>query len=292
MKYKLICNGDSWVFGCEIVDPLLVAKHPPELYVGEYDFTEENIDYRTERIWTTYIKEYLDCDTVNLSWPADDNKTILNRTIDYVIQEYITPGKSTEELVVIVGWTSPERNSWWWHDDKMPHNFRIWPHVEFFNNPEQKEFWKIYIKYLWNPEEYMTRYIMDNLTLQNFCIANNIKYLTYSSFYQIKQEHVSLWNKDFTEAIDQMYNTYYPIDDDISKTRGVKSFDWKKTWNLIKSPNYYMKDKEVCTFNQFIQKNLKDPYVGLHPNPEAHRIWAKEIARYLKSNILKNRQVI
>ena len=89
-----------------------------------------------------------------------------------------------------------------------------------------------------------------------------------------------------------MHNTYYPIDDDISKTRGVKSFDWKKTWNLIKSPNYYMKDKEVCTFNQFIQKNLKDPYVGQHPNPEAHRIWAKEIARYLKSNILKNRKVI
>lgn len=285
-KYKLICNGDSWVYGCEIVDPLLKAKYPKDVYVGEYDYEEENIDYRTDRIWTTYIKEYLDCDTVNLSWPADDNKTILNRTIDYITQEYLAPGESTDEIVVIVGWTSPERNSWWWNGDPLNHNFRLWPHVEHFIHPDQKEFWKIYVKFLSNPEEYMSRFIMDNLTLQSFCIANNIKYLTYNSFYHFKDEHVSTWNQDLKELIDSMQEIYYHIDSDVTKVRSTNSFDWKKSWDLIKTPNFYRKDEPISTFNQFIKANLKDPYIGLHPSPEGHKIWAKELANYLKEHII------
>lgn len=292
MKYKLICNGDSWTFGSEIVDPLIKAKYPPNVHVGQYDHEKENLSYRTERIWTTYIKEYLDCDTVNLAWPADDNKTILRRTIDYVTQEYLIPGKSTEELVVIVGWSSPERNSWWYKDNSQEYNFIIWPNNEHFRNQDQKEFWKLYIKYFWNPEEYMTRYIMDNLTLQNFCIANNIKHLAYSSFYQVPGKQVPEWNKNFSEAIDKMAEDYYHYDNDVSKTRNTKCFDWNKTWELIKFPNYYKKDQDICTFNEFIQANLKDPYEGQHPNPEAHRIWAKEIARYLKEYILNGVKLI
>jgi len=286
MKYKLICNGDSWVFGCEIVDPVLAARYPPDVYVGEYDFSEENIKYRTSRIWTTYIKEYLNCDTVNLAWPADDNKSILQRTVDYVTQEYLSAGKSTEELVVIVGWSSPERNSFWWKGEPSNHSFRLWPHIQHFVHPDQKKFWELYVRYLWNPEEYMSRYVMDNLTLQNFCIANNIKYLIYNSFYQFKDSHVSTWNQDLTKLIDSLSKVGYNIDSEITKERSVKTFDWKKSWDQIKTPNFYRKNKPVSTFNEFIQANLKDPYVGLHPNPEAHRIWAKEIARYLKEYIL------
>lgn len=287
MKYKVICNGDSWVFGCEIVDPLLKAQHPPDLYVGEYDFVEENINYRTDRIWPTYLREYLNCETVNLAWPADDNKTILQRTIDYVTQNYLATGKSTDELILIIGWSSPERNSWWWHDNTLPHNFRLWPHVKHFINKAQEKFWEIYVTYLWNPEEYVTRYILDNLNFQNFCIANNIKYLVYNSFYQIRHKHVSSWDQDLTELIDKLHKQTYSIDDPDTKKRSFVDFNWKDSWNQIKSPNYYRKNEPLGTFNQFIKSKLENPYVGLHPSPEAHKIWAQEIATYLKENIIK-----
>ena len=113
MKYQIICNGDSWTFGCELTDPEVDRKYggPVKVYRGEYDYFEENIPYRTARIWPTYLRRYLDCQTVNLSWPADDNTTIYNRTIDYVTREYLSKSRSTENLVIIIGWTSPERNS-------------------------------------------------------------------------------------------------------------------------------------------------------------------------------------
>ena len=127
---------------------------------------------------------------------------------------------------------------------------------------------------------------MDNLTLQSFCIANNIKYLTYNSFYHFKDEHVSTWNQDLKELIDSMQEVYYHIDSPITKERSTTSFDWKKSWDLIKTPNFYRKDEPISTFNQFIKANLKDPYIGLHPSPEGHKIWAKELANYLKEHII------
>lgn len=285
MKYKLVCNGDSWVFGCEIVDPKLVAKHPGA-YAGTYDYFEENINYRTDRIWTTFIREYLDCETVNISWPADDNTTILRRTIDYVTQEYLDKNKSTEELIVVVGWSSPERNSFWWKDSKINVHFRLWPHVKHFNNSQQEVFWKLYTRFLWHEEEYLTRYIMDNLTLQNFCIANNIKYLIYNSFYQISTEPVWTWNRNLTQAISELQIMPYNEDNPDTKVRTEHRMAWKKMWNQVKAPNFYKKDQKLSTFNEFILDKLENPYIGMHPSPQAHNLWAKELADYLKEHII------
>lgn len=288
MKYTLICNGDSWTFGCEITDPKLEEKYgdPKVVYRGTYDFFEENIPYRSQRIWPTYIKQFIDCETVNLGWPADDNKTILNRTIDYISSEYIAKGIPTDNIIVIVGWTSPERNSFWWKDDKWDWIFRLWPNVKHFDRPLQEEFWKIYVENMWTEAEFIPRYIMDNLQLQNFCLVNNIKYLMYDSFYQISGKHVNQWKMNIDFLIKKMKNYQYSIDNPESYERIVKMHDWANVWNQIKSPNFYKKGESGNTFNEFIQSKLKNPYIGLHPSPEAHLIWAKELANYLKEYII------
>ena len=41
-KLEIICDGDSWVFGCEIVGPELAAKFPNNTYPGTFDYYEEN----------------------------------------------------------------------------------------------------------------------------------------------------------------------------------------------------------------------------------------------------------
>lgn len=288
MKPTIVCNGDSWVFGCEITSPEIDEKYggPVDVYRGRYDYFEENDEYRMARIWPTYLKKYLDCETVNISWPADDNKTILYRTIDYITREYLTPKKSTEDLVVIIGWSSPERNSFWYKSENVDWHYRIWPHVQHFDDPPQEEIWKLYVEHMWNPEEYIPRYIIDNLTIKGFCESNNIKYLLFDSFYQVANAHVDKWHKPAMEqVIDKMKKHSYMVGYEKLK-REPLILNWLNIWNEIKFPYFYNKDKPNNTFNQFIKSNLENPYIGLHPSPEAHDIWAQEVARYLKKHIL------
>ena len=112
-QLEIICDGDSWVFGCEIVDPGLKEQYDDDVYVGYFDFEEANDAYRRPRIFSHHLSKLLDCKVTNLSWPADDNGTILRRTIEYISSEYLAKGRSTDNLLVMVGWSSPERNSFW-----------------------------------------------------------------------------------------------------------------------------------------------------------------------------------
>ena len=286
-KYEVICDGDSWTFGCEIVDPEVKKKYDrPGRYVGEYDFYEENDKYRTQRIWSTYLQEYLDCNTINISWPADDNTTILNRTINYITANYLSKGKSTENLIVIVGWTSPERNSFWYNDGELNWSFRVLPNVRHFDTPYQEEFWKLYVSYLWNREEYIPRFIMTNLQLQNFCRANNIKYVVYNSFYQTANKSVDEWEDlNVNNELSVMKASTF-IETGTTENRNVHTLDWYAMWDQISDTNFYKKDQKKNTFNSYIKEHCTNPYTGLHPSPEGHRAWAKELASYLTKVII------
>lgn len=290
MKPTIICNGDSWVFGCEITSPEIDKKYggPVDVYRGTYDFFDENDEYRIARIWPTYLKNYLDCETINIAWPADDNKTIVYRTIDYITRNYLATNKSTEDLVVIIGWSSPERNSFWYKSENVDWHFRLWPHVRHFDDPPQEEFWKLYVQHIWNPEEYIPRYIIDNITIKSFCEANKIKYLLFDSFYQVGGEHVDKWEKPPIEKVIEGMSKYVYASGYENLKREYNTIDWIKIWNEIKFPNFYYKYKNKNTFNDFIQSKLDNPYIGLHPSPEAHDIWAEEIATYLKKYILNS----
>ena len=150
-KLEIICDGDSWVFGCEIVNPELAKKYGKDVYCGEYDYFEENDEYRIPKIFPTHLGKLMDANIINLSYPADDNGTILNRTITYISNEYLAKNKPTDNLFVIVGWSSPERNVFYYKDDKINMRFRLWPQVKHFDSKAQEEFWKIYVTYLWHP---------------------------------------------------------------------------------------------------------------------------------------------
>mgnify|MGYP000881973219 CR=1 FL=1 len=178
-KLEIVCDGDSWVFGCEIVDPAIHATYPLGTYPGTYDYKEFNDAYRVPRIFPTYLAQLLDAEVTNLAYPADDNGTILNRTMVYLSKEYIAKGRSTENLLVIVGWSSPERNVFWYKDGNYAERFRLWPNVPHFYSKAQEDFWKIYVEYLWHPEEYMPRYVMNVLQLQNFCNNHGIKWMCF-----------------------------------------------------------------------------------------------------------------
>ena len=290
---EVICDGDSWVFGCEIVDPELSSTYPFSTHPGAYDYLKENDYYRVPKIFPSHLAKLLNVPVTNLSWPADDNGTILRRTINYISQKYLANNLSTEKLFVIIGWTSPERNSFWYKDNKLSHLFRLWPQVEHFDAPAQKSFWELYVTYLWNEEEYIPRYVLNVLQLQNFCQSNNIKWMCFNSFYQTPNANPWDWQDlKITDEVSRLQGkigahvyqqSTNPLD------RKTHSNDYSALWNSIDSVRFYKKDHINNTFKSYIEdtnNSVSTPLTGWHPSPEGHEAWAKELVRYIKEHKL------
>lgn len=290
---EIICDGDSWTFGCEIADPEISKRYSADTHPGAYDFIAENDSYRIPKIFSTHLSELLNVPVTNLSWPADDNGTILRRTINYISQKYLANNLSTENLFVIIGWTSPERNSFWYKDDKLSHLFRLWPQIKHFDAAAQEKFWELYVAYLWNEEEYIPRYVLNVLQLQNFCQANNIKWMCFNSFYQTPNSNPGDWQDlKIADEVLQLRgkigaHVYHQSTDPLD--RKTHSNDYAALWSSIDPVRFYKKDHVQNTFKSYIEdsaNNVVEPLTGWHPSPEAHRAWATELVRYINENKL------
>lgn len=290
---EIICDGDSWVFGCEIVDPALQEKYGKDLFPGYYDFEEANDAYRRTKIFSYHLSKIFNCKVTNLSWPADDNGSILRRTMEYVTSEYIARGRSTKNLLVMIGWSSPERNSFWYKDDKLSHLFRLWPQVRHFDAPAQEEFWKLYVTYLWNPEEYIVRYVMNVVQFQNFCKAHDISWMCWNSFYQTPGKNPQDWNDlDIRQELNAIAGAtggyqYQVTTNPTQRNQHVNNY--ANLWDTIDPVRFYKKDQPCSTFKSYVEQpdlNIKQVLNGWHPGPDSHEAWAKELARYIKEHKL------
>lgn len=280
---KLIFDGDSWTFGCEIVDPKL--HFDKQVHPGAYDFLPANDSYRIPKIYSYHMAKQLGCDYVNLSWPADDNRTIIERTMSYISTEYLNCGKSIDDIFVIIGWTSPERNSFWWKNGNFSSKFRLWPQVAHFDDKRMKKLWDIYVRYMWHSEEYMPRHVSTVLQFQNFCNAHNIKWLCYNAFYQTPNKCPNEWEDlDMLEELKRIDLGSYSYSD--NGKRKFKQINFETLWDTIDSVRFYKKDQLGNTFKSFIETNVDNPWIGWHPSPEGHEAWAIELVKYIKENNL------
>ena len=293
-KLTLITNGDSWTFGSEIVAPEIIAEHPEAKHVCEIDFYEDNDYYRVPKTYPSYLAKLLNADVVNLAWPADDNGSILRRTISYISNNYIRQKRSTDNLFVVIGWSSPERNSFWYKDNEQSMPFRVWPNVPSFHTKAQEKFWEMYVAYLWNPEEYIPRFILDTLQFENFCRRHKIKYLQFNAFYQSPKSNIDQWEElNIGEEVRKLKAHGYMYSDSTSPSRNHELNDYVSLWDTIDSTRFYKKDQSSSTFKSFIDNSgtnpvycVDGPGAGWHPNAEAHKLWAAELHRYIKENNL------
>lgn len=287
-KKTIICDGDSWVFGSEIADPEISKKYDGDVHPGKYDWIAENDSFRIPKIFTTHLGELLNADIVNLAWPADDNDTIVNRTISYITSNYLSKGLPTDDLFIIVGWSSPERNCFWYKDENLSAKFRLWPQVQHFDAEPQKEFWNFYVTYLWNSEEYLPRYVMNVLQLQNFCEVNKIKWMCFNSFYQTPGKQPWEWNDlNVREELKKLHLNGTEFYSTKTNKRGVYNYEYVSLWDTIDSIKFYKKDENNNTFKSFMEeKNIEPIYNGWHPSPSSHKMWAEELASYITKNNL------
>ena len=290
-RLEIVVDGDSWVFGSEIADPTIASQHSKDTHPGVYDFKVSNDSYRIPKIFPTHLASLLDANVTNISWPADDNGTILRRTISYITDNYLVPKKSTENLLVIIGWSSPERHSFWFKNGNMSRHFRLWPQVQHFDDPAQEEFWKLYVTYMWHAEEYLTRYVFNVLQFQNFCDSNNIKWMCFNSFYQTPKKNVHEWTDlDVEKELVDLRNKlggHTAFESDKGNTRKSVYYDYTGVWGLINPIRFYKKNQLNNTFKSYIENpdnKIQDVFNGWHPSPESHEAWAKELTNYIKTN--------
>jgi hypothetical protein len=288
---KLIVNGDSWTFGSEIVDPQVEKKYASKFqYTTQYDYFPENDQYRIPRNWAYYLGQIMNAEEViNLSVPADDNGTILNRTITYITEKYIFFNKPVDDLLVIIGWSSPERNFFWYKDGTTTYRFRIWPYVPHFQIAHNEQFWEYYISYLWNEEEYIPRYVMNNIMLQNFCEANHIKWMAFNSFYQTSRNifqwrDMNIKKQAHDLKLDSYGYSYSDLSNNVSsRQHGI--YNYGLLWETINPIKFYKRDHHLNTFKNFIDRCDHEPiYNGMHPSTESHKKWAEELYRYMKEH--------
>lgn len=286
----IVYNGDSWTFGSEVTDPALIKKHP-NIPKFSYDFTPENDAYRTLNIYPKKLSDKLNAEAINLAWPGDDNKTILRRTIDFVTRNYLIEQKPTDNLFLIIGWTSPERTSFWYKDEKVNYNFRLLPQNRHFESVGQEEFWKTYVSYIWNPEEYLTNFAIDILMFQNFCISHNIKYLSFNAFYQLPNTSIKDWpDINLYDELNKMDTGFHYFSQNLNNVkREYTKVRYQDIWKLVDRVRFYKKDLSNSTFKSFISSKQYDfdkVFADIHPNENGHNIWAEELFNYIKENNL------
>lgn len=293
IKKIIISNGDSWTHGSEVVSPALLAKYPEKEFL-EIDKLDENNSYRTANNWSTRLAEELNARSINISRVADDNNTILNRTINFVLQGIQTNMFTSNNILLIIGWTTPERRDFWYRDPinaSTTFPYKLSPHgVQFSTDSDLYKFWKIYTMNFWNPEEYLIRHLMNMMTFENFCKSHNINFLHFNAFYQTHRTGISLW-KDLDlyaelKKIDESmvgYNLFY--DSDLPGVKQSRMNNFSNIWEQIDSVRYYKKDKSVNSFKSFIENSkISAPFTGIHPSKEGHYVWAMELSRYINEH--------
>ena len=206
----------------------------------------------------------------------------------YLSREYITKGKSTDDLFVIIGWSSPERNSFWWKNKDISMQFILRPNIPDFNDPKMKDIWELYVQYMWHAEEYLPRHVSTVVQFQNFCNVYNIKWLCFDAFYHNTDNTGNLHPIDWedinmTKQLDKIDRAGHK--EFINGKRQYEDNDYKSLWNTVDPVRFYKKDQPNNTFRSFIQKDLTN-LIDWHPSPIGHELWANELLRYIKENSL------
>ena len=251
----IYCDGDSWTAG-DIVDPELFGD----------DLTKvndpRNTPYRLSKVWPGM----LDYKTINESEAGSSNDAIVRRVYRNVLN--LLKENEPEDLFVIIGWSSPERKDFYYHgkhtswETLYPAQFK--QDFHFHDKVAERDlqtFYKIYLKYFWNQEEYLERYIQQNLSLHHFLLNKGIKHLFFDAFFESKSG--GLWGDE--ELLDHL------SDSDTFQSEFIKLRE--KVFVPISMKQY------------LLDSGHKFMWDGYHPSEQGHKHWSKKINKILKSVI-------
>lgn len=268
----LVADGDSWTAG-DIVDPNLFAEEP--WHVNHPD----NRPYRLPKVWPHKLASKLNLECENISIAGSSNDGIIRRTvntIDSILQKY-----KPEEILYIVGWSSPERKDFFYGDGAHRHWETMYPgEIESYQGytDELHKFYRQYVLNFWNPEEFITRYIQQVIFLDLLFKSKNIQYLFFDAFYESKE---SVFSKD--HSLKSSKNLYDSISEKFDSPGKLKALELDNTITIFKS---VVETKYIdISFIDYIikkEKELKKEIISYHPTEEGHELWAEYLYEFIR----------
>ena len=275
-KTILTC-GDSFTFGSEIINPILSAGKPEPYKLepminGLADFSQENDEYRIPRIWPTYLGELSKREVINIAKPSISNQWIYHSTMEWILKNYIQENKPTEDLIVIVGWTSILRKEFFFNGEDNTYEKTLNVNGDFkLENKDLQEFFKYYV--LTTDFDTQGAYDLVNYTfnLLNFCQSNNIKCYFFNALpeehhtYQLERFHKDL---NVLKHIENFKYVTRCWSRDMYAESLIK-------WKSIPSSTFIQKDCTLNSFSNYIKAlPIEERLHGIHPSPKAHKLWA------------------
>jgi len=272
----LLCDGDSWTAG-DIVDPNLFGDNLAEVH------HPNNNQYRLPRVWPHKLGKLLNVDVLNQSIAGSSNDGIVRRVlvrVNKLLKEY-----NSEDLFVLIGWSSPERRDWF-IDNQWKTMYPAQIHQEFDvqaigkKSEDLAQFYKTYLTHFWEKSEYIERYLQQTLLLHYYLKNKNIKHMFFDAFYEKKIVKKSKWFESKGESEFTAGGMY--CDDEIQEvfSKGV-IYD---EFNLVRDSIFKKKSfrKFLMIDKEHFDDNLWD---GFHPNEKGHELWAKELYKDINDKI-------
>ena len=153
----------------------------------------------------------------------------------------------SDELKVLIGWTSPTRFEWW--DGEKYVQDRLWVDYDKWGKPDETQTTELQDKFIIHQNELIPSYIRTYnsiLSLMSFCDLHGIDYYFFNTFYhyeEIKEpkSKIDLWGRDK----EQLGLEYLNVEMD----------------------NMY----------DYLNKNGGTFHERKHPTKESHKLWANYI---------------
>jgi hypothetical protein len=296
MTRTIFSNGDSWTFGSEMAAPEFLAPHGKGVGMGNRfthdgaDYLPSNDFYRIPRVWPSRLGDMLgDAEVINNAWPARSNDTIYRSTMEWLLTNYITPGKDTSDLTVIIGWSSLERKNIIFEDfEGKLFEYTIWPamnQTHYYDLPMVKKYFQMHVTHLWTQRECLTRFVEQNLSLHLLCKAHGIKHHFFNCFYIPRGEggNFHKWKDlNIESAIRQLYDhrTNGWLEPNYNDRQEVGRL--LQMWDSIPE-EVFLNKSTGATFKTYVEQNLPEElrWCGIHPSPEGHDIWAQHLRERL-----------
>jgi hypothetical protein len=282
-KIKIILTeGDSWTAG-DILDPKL-----EKLGITSVDH-RDNDEYRLPKVWPYKLSKLTNIEVSNTSHAGASNDGIEKRIIAQVGN--LLKSHNASDILVIIGWTSPERKDFYYKDAmNSSDNGRwetIYPASPAIHKPADgfEEFTKLYTTYFWNAEEYIMRYMIQNINIHNYLNSHNIKHVFFDAFYETFEAKVNPNRHpifDSVDLINVIKKLPLPIENLSIKDQYLELYET----NFIK-----------ITFKQFIKNILEksksnnipysknDLFDKMHPTELSHQKWANYLKLYFDGEV-------
>ena len=155
---------------------------------------------------------------------------------------------NSDELKVLIGWTSPTRFEWW--DGKKYVQDRLWVDYDKWGKPDETQTTELQDKFILHQNELIPSYIRTVnhiISLESFLRLHNIDYYFFNTFYEYEEleepkSKIDLWGRD-TEQLGLIYK--------------------------IEMDNMY----------DYLNKNGGTFHERKHPTKESHEMWANYIIK-------------